>query len=568
MRFFREKHKFYHFMILMMLAVVAGLIFSSTKFGKSMDGLIFDRMAPLLGSPRKAQESMVILIGETDYEAARTPLALWGMPLILLLNRIDLGRPQAIGLDLILPQFPLNRFIENHDKELFRTLKRVSKRCRLVSGYGIEPGGRIKEPFILYQKLLGPKGYGFLNVTPDADGVWRRQTLTYLSDSGDKNLCAFSWLLSGLSGQAPVEVMPDWRNPDLIPTLTFQQALEADPAEFADKIVIIGFDFEFEDRHLTPASQKNEPGVLAQARLVEALRRGSILFVTPWHTSLLSLSILMVLLTLVLTERATLYRVLFSGAGMLLLSGAIVIFCLFKGIVIRPSAAMAGIIAACSGRLIQGYIIVKNTFGRYVSREVRDEILSGRIPLNGEMKSVTVLFADLRDFTPMVESTPPKEVVTIINRYFEEMADAIKEHKGLVLQYIGDEIEAVFGAPVTVLDHRSLAVEAAISMRSKLKTVNQRLAQEGYKLLKHGIGIHTGEVLAGNIGAKDRLSYSLIGDTVNVASRIQGLNKRFGTDILISAETKAGLDADIPVQKLPSTAIKGKAEKVDIFEVL
>ncbi len=543
-------------------------MFSSTNFGKSVDGLIFDRTAPYLGSPGKAQKTMVIRIGEADYSAAQTPLALWGLQLVSLLNRIEMGKPEAVGLDLIFPQFPLNPFVEDHDKALFKTLKKISKGCRLVSGYGITPSGRIKEPFLLYQKLLGPKGYGFLNVTPDADGVWRRQTLHYLSDTRDKTLFAFSWLLAGKPGEVPLEAMPDWRNPHIIPCLSFKQALKADPYEFYGKIILIGFDFEFEDRHFTPISPRNEPGVISQARIVEALNNGALLTVPPWPVSLLSLSVVMIFLTLLLTERATLLRVIFSGAGMLLLTLAIVTFSLVKGIVIRPSSAMAGIIAVCSGRLIQGYVIVRNTFGRYVSREVRDEILSGRIPLDGELKEVTVLFADLRNFTPMVEATPPKEVVSIINRYFEEMADAIRQHKGLVLQYIGDEIEAVFGAPVPVPDHRRLAVRAAVSMRNNLKNVNQRLAQKGYKPLKHGIGIHTGEVLAGNIGARDRLTYSLVGDTVNLASRIQGLNKQFGTEIIISAETKAGMDENIPVQELPPTAVKGKTEKVHIFSVL
>lgn len=552
----------------MTLAVSTGLLFSSTKFGESTDGLILDRLAPLLGTPGKARKLMVILIGEEDYSAARMPLALWGMNLVILLNRIEQGRPEAVGLDLILPQFPLSPFIENHDKEIFRTLKRMSKKCRLVSGYGITPDGRIKEPFILYQKLLGPKGYGFLNVTPDTDGVCRRQALRYLSDKGDKNLYAFSWLLAGVTSEAPMEAMPDWRNPDLIPRLTFQQALKTDPTVFTAKIIIIGFDFEIEDRHFTPVSQKNEPGVLTQARVVEALNSGKLLFAPAWHISILSLSLSMVFLTLLLTERPTLFRVVVSGVGVIVLSGIIMTLFLAKGIVIRPSAAIAGIIMVCAGRLIQGYVIVKNTFGRYVSREVRNEILSGRIPLGGDMKEVTILFADLRDFTPMVESTPPREVVNIINSYFEEMADAIRQHKGLVLQYIGDEIEAVFGAPIPVPDHRRLAVRAAIRMRHNLKIVNRRLATKGYKPLKHGIGIHTGVVLAGNIGAKDRLTYSLVGDTVNLASRIQGLNKLFGTEIIISAKTKAGMDEGIPVQELPPTAVKGKTEKVHIFKVL
>lgn len=568
MRFFIEKNRIYHFVLLMTLALVAGFSFGSTRFGKSMDGLLFDRLAPLLGSPRKAQEVMAVLIGEDDYSAAQTPLALWGIHLVPLLKKIEAAKPQAVGLDLILPQFPLNPFIENHDKALFRALKRVSKKCRLVAGYGITPGGRIQEPFLLYQKLLGPKGYGFLNVTPDADGVCRRQALSYISDKGNKEVYAFSWLLAAAGGAPPPEAMPDWRNADFIPRLTFQQALKADPTEFEDKTVIIGFNFDFEDRHFTPASQINEPGAIVQARVVQALKSGSLLAAPPWPISLLALPMLMVLLTLLLTEKATISRVIISGSGMLLLSGAILTFCLVMGIVIRPSATMAGIIVVCSGRLIQGYIIVKNTFGRYVSREVRDEILSGRIPLDGEAKEVTVLFADLRNFTPMVETTPPKKVVKIINRYFEEMAEAIRQHKGLVLQYIGDEIEAVFGAPVSVPDHRRLAVRAAISMRDKLEAVNQSLAREGYNPIRHGIGIHTGEVLAGNIGARDRLSYSLVGDTVNLASRIQGLNKQFGTEILISAATKAGMDDNIPVQKMPPTAIKGKTERVDIFALL
>ena len=93
------------------------------------------------------------MIGENDYEAAGTPLALWGTHLVPLLERIKLGRPEAIGLDIILPQFPLNRISKNHDKEVFKTLKRISGHCRLVSGYGIASGGHIKEPFVLYQRI-------------------------------------------------------------------------------------------------------------------------------------------------------------------------------------------------------------------------------------------------------------------------------------------------------------------------------------------------------------------------------------------------------------------------------
>lgn len=210
---------------------------------------------------------------------------------------------------------------------------------------------------------------------------------------------------------------------------------------------------------------------------------------------------------------------------------------------------------------------LKETFGKYVTEEVRDEILSGRISLDGELKEVTVLFADLRDFTPMVESTPPKEVVKIINGYFKEMDEAIRHYHGVVLQFIGDEIEAVFGAPLFRADHPIMAVHAALEMQKRLRAVNQDLAERGYPALSHGIGIHTGEVVAANIGSPDRLSYALVGDTVNLASRLQDLNKEFGTQIIMSAATGTRLNGDVKLHPLPPTKIKGKAEIVEIFSL-
>ena len=131
-----------------------------------------------------------------------------------------------------------------------------------------------------------------------------------------------------------------------------------------------------------------------------------------------------------------------------------------------------------------------------MSPEVRDEILAGNIPLDGEVKEVTVLFADLQDFTPMVESTPPKEVVRIINGYFGVMNTVIEAHQGLILQFIGDEIEAVFGAPVFRPNHPDLAFLAALEMCAGLEDLNRKLVREGYRPLAHRIGIHTGPALA------------------------------------------------------------------------
>ena len=210
---------------------------------------------------------------------------------------------------------------------------------------------------------------------------------------------------------------------------------------------------------------------------------------------------------------------------------------------------------------------IKDTFGKYVTREIRDEILSGTISLDGELKNVTMLFADLRNFTPMVEGSEPKTVVQTINSYFKEMEEAIRAHSGLVVQYIGDEIEAVFGAPLFREDHPELAVQAALEMSRRLHDVNRTLEERGQPPLSHGIGIHTGKVLAASIGSPNRLSYALVGDTVNTASRLQNLNKEFGTEIIISEATRKVLKGKYALKALPAARLKGKKDPMEIFSL-
>jgi adenylate cyclase len=210
---------------------------------------------------------------------------------------------------------------------------------------------------------------------------------------------------------------------------------------------------------------------------------------------------------------------------------------------------------------------LKETFGKYVSREIRDEILAGRIALEGQARDVTILFADLRDFTPWVAATSPREVVRDLNAYFTEMEGAIREHGGLVLQFIGDEIEAAFGAPIADAAHAEQAVRAALDMRRRLAAWNAERERTGQRPLRHGIGIHTGQVLAGNIGSAERLSYALVGDPVNLASRIQNLNKEFGSDILVSGDTRRRLGDQFDLLPLPAARVKGKSDEVEVFRL-
>ena len=196
---------------------------------------------------------------------------------------------------------------------------------------------------------------------------------------------------------------------------------------------------------------------------------------------------------------------------------------------------------------------------------MRDEILAAGVRLEGHRREVTILFSDLRDFTPWVESHPAEEVVRDINDYFTLMEGAIRAHGGLVLQFIGDEIEAVFGAPVEEPRHADNAVAAALDMCRRLETWNESRRAAGAIMLRHGIGIHTGEVIAASIGSPERLSYALVGDPVNLASRIQGLTKEVGGEVLVSGDTVRRLQDRVALEPLPAVRMKGRMAEVEVY---
>ncbi|MEN8245444.1 MAG: adenylate/guanylate cyclase domain-containing protein [Thermodesulfobacteriota bacterium] len=207
------------------------------------------------------------------------------------------------------------------------------------------------------------------------------------------------------------------------------------------------------------------------------------------------------------------------------------------------------------------------SFGKYVTPEIRDHILNGHIPVNGERTEGTLLFSDLRDFTRYVDTTEPEEVIQSMREYFTAMEKAIRKYHGIVLQYVGDEIEAVFGVPINLEDHPDLAVQAALEMRKKLVELNQERARNGKAPFKHGIGVHTGKLLAGNTGSLERLSYALIGGTVNLASRIAGLNKTFGSDILVSGATVERLHRKFSMTEEPEQMVKGYSKPITVYRV-
>ena len=210
---------------------------------------------------------------------------------------------------------------------------------------------------------------------------------------------------------------------------------------------------------------------------------------------------------------------------------------------------------------------VRDLLDKNVSPEVAAQLLREGSALGGEEREVTVLFADLRGFTPLAERLPPRELVTLLNRYLDRMSRAIEAEGGVIDKFIGDEIMALFGAPVAAADSADRALRAALAMRAALAAFNRELAAEGRPTLAFGIGINTARVVAGNIGSHRRLNYSVIGDGVNTAARLQTLTRQpgFETDILLSEATLQSARGRYTVRDLGAAQVKGRSETVRVL---
>lgn len=211
---------------------------------------------------------------------------------------------------------------------------------------------------------------------------------------------------------------------------------------------------------------------------------------------------------------------------------------------------------------------LKGALGKFVNPEIAEKAMKGEIKLGGERKIATIFFSDIRSFTAISEKLEPEEVVEFLNEYMTIMVRIISEHMGIVDKFIGDAIMAVWGVPESKGNDALNAVNATIEMRRALLDFNKGRGSAKKPIIKIGCGLNTGPVLAGQIGSEDRLDYTVIGDAVNLASRVEALNKPFGTDILISQDTynvvKEYFDCE-PMQKIK---VKGKSQPQQIYAVL
>jgi adenylate cyclase len=212
---------------------------------------------------------------------------------------------------------------------------------------------------------------------------------------------------------------------------------------------------------------------------------------------------------------------------------------------------------------------VSRLFGRYVSKDVYNQLMAnpGLAELGGQRREMTVLFSDIRGFTSITEKGSPEELVAQLNQYFSRMVEVVFRHGGTVDKFVGDMVMALFGAPVVDQHHADHAVAAAVEMVDQLRQLNAEWTSQGKATLDIGIGLNSGDMIAGNIGSSSIMSYTVIGDNVNLGSRLESLNKEYGTRIIISDATRTRLTTEYTTRPLGSVIVKGKTKPVDIFEI-
>ncbi len=355
-----------------------------------------------------------------------------------------------------------------------------------------------------------------------------------------------------------------------------------------DKIVLIGSTVvEHHDDFPTPFLQtRDEEGHLIQtltygveihANMLQMILSENYLYSFPYIGELLILLVLSALVFLI-TRFLTTFKGVFLVFALLLLY-FVVSFVIFGqwSTIIQVSTPLLVIVLAYGGHTIYHYVLsqhekrmITGAFTHYVPAKVVDQILANpdRLTLGGEEREVTVMFTDVAGFTSISEKLTPAELVKLLNEYLTEMTDIVLAHDGIIDKYEGDAIMAEFGVPVAYDNHAYMACKSAVEMQKKLVKLREKWNKEGRPELRVRIGINTGEVIVGNMGSRDVFDYTVMGDHVNLGSRLEGANKFYGTNIMISEFTHDYIKDDFYSRELDLIKVKGKDQPIKVFQLI
>lgn len=422
---------------------------------------------------------------------------------------------------------------------------------------------------------------GFANIFTDSDGIVR--SFPPFIDGIEKSdaldvAIAEEFLdrevdLQSAFGEEPV-LINYIGQPGSFPYYSYSDVLNErlDLNIFNGKILLIGATApDLRDTHLTPVGGGEMPGVELHANAIQTILTGDFVRYQDSGSAVLVIFLLAIITGLIIyrlkllvaTLAVIILAVIYLVSAVLAFDTGLILNIVYPVLAfITVYVANVGIFYVAESKQRK---LVTSVFGKYVSKEVADEILkktsSAELSFKGEKRVITILFSDIRGFTSISEKMKPEELVDFLNKYLSSMTDIIMEKRGVVDKYIGDAIMAFWGAPLSEEAHAKVACEAALAMKS-------RLAELSISGLAIGIGINTGEVVVGNMGSTRRVNYTVIGDAVNAASRLEGLNKEYGTMVIIGEATYNEIKNDFVCRELDLIKVKGKSKPIRIYELV
>ncbi|MGH7389031.1 MAG: CHASE2 domain-containing protein [Candidatus Rokuibacteriota bacterium] len=451
-------------------------------------------------------------------------------------------------------------------------------------------------------------GEGLANITAARDGVVRSVPL--LLGAGDETLPAMALTIAALYARRPAvldgppragavhgsgrvipvdegDTMrinflgPPSRSeaPGPFTVVPFVDVLEGrfDRALVRDRIVLIGPTIRGVDEHPTPTTAHSRMwGVEVLANAVETIVHQRFLVPAPPRVTVAltaALALVAAALVAVWSPWAATAGVVLALAGYLSLAAVLFESGTVLDLVYPPAALLATFALTLAYRVVfveAEQRLVRQAMGRYLSPAVGRWVLADprRLALGGELRTMTVLFSDVRSFTTLAHALPPDTLVALLNRYRTVMTDVVFAHDGVLAQYVGDAIEAFWNAPIDQDDHARRACQAALDMVSALEPLRAEFGARGWPDLDIGVGVNTGAMVVGNMGSQERLHYTAVGDAVNLAARLEGLTKEYRVRVVIGDDTRTAAGGGFDYRFLDVVAVRGRPAPLAVWEPL
>lgn len=561
-----------------LVVLVLGVALHAKRAWEPLEHFVLDRQFALLREhPQQlANDVVVVGIDEAAFRKFREPFALWHPHLGRFFQAMAAAQPSVVGLDIVLPDRSYQFLAPGYDQALLQGLLAMRRSVPLVLSQSLDDQGNVRPIFPPFVAVAGVDAIAFPLVCLDRDGVPRR-----LDGEECANRTRGMTLAEGMSAKLGVRHawsgMVDYSLGTAFRYLPFTQVLDwherGDAAQlervFRGKPVLLGVILPFSDRLQLPVAlaawepeNRRLPGVLIHAQTLRSmLNRGAIATMGP------GLLLILALLPAVFWwGRSAWPKTAALGAFTLGMLAASTLR-LWQGQYLPPVEgigmawmAFVGRAAFDSLRQYREKRFLKQAFGGHVSPVVMNEILAGNVRLGaGKRQHICVLFADIRGFTARSEKSRPEEIIELLNSYFPQMTEAIHKHGGVVDKFIGDGIMAFFGAPQPLEQPERKALEAAQEMLLRLHRLNRALAARGAEPIAIGIGIHAGEAVLGYIGSAARHEYTAIGDTVNAASRLEGMTKELGYPVVCSSAVADVVKDSSELEDLGEHTVRGHA---------